>query len=71
MSGTIRRTNNPGGTAGGRFIFTVEDNGEGANDPPDRVSPIVLLPPGSPQNCTNFTNITFLVIEGGNVRVDP
>jgi hypothetical protein len=72
MSGTIRRiVNNPGGTAGGRAIFTVEDNGEGANDPPDRVSSILLLPPGSNQDCSNFTNTTSIAIEGGNIRVDP
>jgi hypothetical protein len=71
MSGTIRRTNNPGGTVGGRTIFTVEDNGEGDDDPPDRVSQLLLLPPGSNQDCTNFTNTTSIAIEGGNIRVDP
>ncbi|SRR6266550_1748640 len=71
MSATIRRTNNPGGTAGGRAIFTVEDNGEGAADPPDRVSSILLLPPGSNQDCSNFTNASSIAIVGGNVRVDP
>lgn len=71
MSGTIRRTNNPGATPGGRTIFTVEDNGEGASDPPDRVSQLILLPPGSNQDCTNVTNTTSIAIEGGNIRVDP
>jgi hypothetical protein len=71
MSGTIRKINNPGGTVGGRSIFKVEDYGEGADDPADHVSQILLVPPGSTLDCMTFTPVTSIAIVGGNVRVDP
>lgn len=71
MSGPIRRTDNPAGTVGGRTIFRVEDYGEGADAPADRVSALVLFPPGSTSDCTNFTPATSIALVGGNIRVDP
>src|SRR5687768_10973584 len=70
MSGTIRRSDNPAGPEGGRTIFRVEDYGEGADSPPDRVSMLALFPPGGTEDCANFTPTTSIAIIGGNIRVD-
>jgi hypothetical protein len=74
MSGTVLRSTNPAAPAGGRAIFTVEDNGEGADDTPDtpdRVSMLFNFPAGSTVDCMTFTPIANLSIIGGNIRVDP
>ena len=70
MSGTITRHTNPL-LEGGRSIFTVVDNGEGANSPPDQVSVLVLQPVGSTVDCQALTPPPNLEVIGGNVRVDP
>ena len=70
MSGTIRRSDNPAAVEGGRTIFRVEDYGEGADSPPDRVSMLALFPPGTTSDCETFTPVTSIPIVGGNIRVD-
>jgi hypothetical protein len=71
LSGPIRKHTDPafeGWTAG----FRVEDNGEGSNESPDRVSVIFVVPPGR-DNCQAFTpgEPSMRVLEGGNVQVRP
>lgn len=77
LSGPIRRHTNPLFEEGFVTVFRVEDNGEGANDPPDQVSVLQIHPPpapGQPEvNCRSGTLPAFAMrpIEGGNVQVRP
>jgi hypothetical protein len=71
MSGVIQRSDNPNAPPGATSVFRVEDNGEGADDPPDRVSQLVNLPPGSTDNCQTITPVILFPLEGGNVQVRP
>lgn len=71
ISGTITQHTDPaeiGTTAG----LAVEDNGEGANAPPDRTTLLFGFPPGTPA-CMLFgpaDAAPFLMpIEGGNLQV--
>ncbi len=67
MSGTITRSNNPTFPVGGRFIFSVMDNGEGAAAPPDLITFAFLIPPAT--NCNNTTLAPNQVVEHGNIQV--
>jgi hypothetical protein len=70
MSGTITRSNDPT-LEGRRGIFRVEDNGEGANDPPDGASLTAVLPPGSMLDCQVLPGPNPIPIQHGNVQVSP
>jgi hypothetical protein len=70
LSGPTRKHTNPA-FEGGTTIFRVEDNGEGADSPPDRVSQLVIFMPGSPLDCHTFTPVVLLPVEGGNIQVRP
>ena len=70
MSGPITNSSNPvfeGRTA----IFRVQDNGEGANSPPDGLSLLFIFPAGSTASCNINFVFPFMPIEGGNVQVKP
>lgn len=71
MSGVIQRSDNPAAHPGATSVFRVEDNGEGADDPPDRVSQVVNLPPGSTADCQTITPVILIPLVGGNVQVRP
>ena len=71
MSGRVQRSTNPAAPAGSMTIFRVEDNGEGADDLPDQVSALVILPADSPSNCQNLTPAVLLPLVGGNIQVRP
>ena len=71
MSGPSERSTNPAAPEGSISIFRVEDNGEGADDPPDRVSQLLIFPPGSAENCQTFTPATLIPLIGGNIQVRP
>ena len=71
LSGRVTRSTNPLAPEGSISLFRVEDNGQGANDAPDRVSQLLNVPADSPTNCTNFTPATLFQIVGGNVQVMP
>lgn len=67
LSGTVVRSDNPlfeGQTA----IFTVQDNGERANDPPDLISLAFIFPPSS-LTCKTSIPAPNLVVERGNIQV--
>jgi hypothetical protein len=67
LSGTVTHSNNPA-LVGLAVLFAAQDNGEGANDPPDELS---LAAVGGPFNCTNFPGVIPMnPIEGGNIQVD-
>ena len=70
LSGPIRKHTNPA-LEGGTTVFRVEDNGEGTNDPPDRVSVLMNFAPGSTEDCTTVTPAIMFPIEGGNIQVRP
>ncbi len=76
MSGTITRTRHtlPEVLEGRTFRVTVQDNGEGRNDPPDQVSliraPVVGFPEPPETQCLAQTPVLPLQpIERGNVQV--
>jgi hypothetical protein len=70
MSGTLKHTDPSAPVQEGFSIFAVQDNGEGANDPPDRVSNLFSRS-FAPFNCETqmpLGGITFEV-ERGNIQV--
>ena len=77
VSGIISNVQNPGITGipeGAVFMLFVEDNGEGASAPPDRISPFIYGVP--PFSCTNAAIQDFLAartdpLESGNFQVTP
>jgi hypothetical protein len=71
MSGPSQRSTNPAAPLGSSSILRVVDNGEGADDAPDQVSMLIIVPPGSTSNCMNFTPATMLPLVGGNIQVRP
>ena len=71
MSGPAQRSTNPAAPAGTRAIFRVEDNGEGADDLPDRVSQLIIVPEDSPSDCQTFTPAILFPLVGGNIQVRP
>ncbi len=72
MSGTITHSNNPNFPVGLGAVFSVTDNGEGANSPPDTVSLVSFDIPSPAFACTSFAvPPPFVPITGGNVQVRP
>lgn len=71
MSGVITQSNNPTFPEGSHTYFTVRDNGEGANDPPDLMSDISIFSSTSTITCNNMMLLPFMVIEAGNIQVEP
>ena len=83
-SGPVTRSSDPGTIAVGRIaVFAVEDNGEGANAPPDRITTIPDYDP--PKSCNDFSVSesglrddtsgtlvrTWRAIEAGQIQVRP
>jgi hypothetical protein len=64
-AGTVTSSNSPAWPVGARMIFTVEDNGEGANAPVDRIS---LVYQGN-YNCQLVSAPIDREVEGGNIQV--
>jgi hypothetical protein len=68
MSGTITQSSNPELIAPGRIgVFGVEDNGEGANAPADRITTIPDYAP--PKSCNEFTFVDSTLREVANPAV--
>jgi hypothetical protein len=65
MSGVVTETNTPA-LLGAGVRFSVTDNGEGKNDPADKIS---LTFVGGPTCSVPF--IGTIPIEGGNIQVKP
>jgi hypothetical protein len=58
------------GSEGAEGYFTVVDNGEGANDPPDLASPAVGGTPGvALEHCTRGRPRPLIPISSGNVQI--
>jgi len=70
MSGPVRKHTNPV-FEGSRSLIRVDDNGEGADDPPDGVSMLTIFPPDSEFDCMTFTPAATFPIVGGNVQIRP
>lgn len=74
MSGNITKSDNPIYPVGNKVIFRVFDNGEGANDPPDVMTDVVVYPPTTPGDChtgLGLLPVTVMVVEEGNIQVRP
>ena len=74
VGGIVTRSTSPSFVVGRKAIFSVEDNGEGPNEPADRVSFVLHATsdttPGTCQTITPSAAATFDV-EKGNVQVRP
>jgi hypothetical protein len=72
MSGTVKKVSDPSGLVqeGWFSIFAVQDNGEGANDPPDRVSNL-LSRSFAPWDCESVVPPGGIIfeVERGNIQV--
>lgn len=68
MSGTITRSNNTA-IVGDGGVFAVQDNGEGANSPPDLISFVAFGPPAPNLNCHTIQIMPTVPVERGNVQV--
>jgi hypothetical protein len=69
-SGPITQTSDPGIVAVGRIaVFAVEDNGEGVNAPPDRVTTIPDYEP--PKTCSEFSVDGDGLYDASGVLVRP
>ena len=67
FSGIVKNEKSP--NFGSTFIFAVQDNGEGSNDPPDLVLGAELSPLGL-VDCTTFVpNAPPFPVSEGNVQV--
>jgi hypothetical protein len=68
MSGPITQSSNPGLIAPGRIaVFGVEDNGEGANAPSDRITTIPDY--AAPKSCDEFTFVDGTLRDVANLEV--
>lgn len=70
MSGVIQRSTNPAAPPGATSVFRVEDNGEGADDPPDQVSQLANFASGA-VSCQTLTPVNLFPLAGGNIQVRP
>ena len=52
-------------------IFSVQDNGEGSDSPPEMVSNLTFVDPATGVSCENFTPRVMFVVLSGNVQVNP
>ena len=74
VSGIAWSATGPGNTNGDGAIFAVEDNGQGANAAPDRVTYAYT---GSGLVCTDFHTVAdidqslFYDVDGGNIQLHP
>ena len=71
MSGRTQRSTNPAAPAGTVALFRVEDNGEGADDAPDRVSQLLIFPANSTESCQTVTPAILFPLVGGNIQLRP
>jgi hypothetical protein len=70
ISGPVTRSTIPG-IEGLRGITSVQDNGEGADAPPDMTAwPTPLVPQSSSLDCNTLALPANQVVEFGNVQVD-
>lgn len=70
LSGPIQEHMNPA-LIGQTQIFRIEDNGEGSDDSPDRMSILFFRTPESGIDCRTFVPPVVTPIEGGNLQVKP
>jgi hypothetical protein len=73
LGGVVEHSNTPLAPPGTEVIWTVIDNGEGANDPPDLTSDFFTSVPVLTQaHCTVGLNLApFLPVLSGNLQVHP
>jgi hypothetical protein len=73
VSGVVTNSHGPDDFVGWIGTFEVIDNGEGANDPADRISLVFLFSPPTTISCTSFMFSSFSTspIEAGNIQVNP
>ena len=72
VSGIVTKATGPTAVqVGWKSIFHVQDNGEGANDPPDTISLVFSFPPSVAVDCTTPFVLPMLTIDDGNIQVKP
>jgi hypothetical protein len=69
ISGTI--TKSSVGAEGDTAVFSVMDNGQGANSPPDMISLVFFTSPSPTFTCNTFFPTPNNAVEHGNIQVRP
>lgn len=72
IGGVVTNSNNSS-LVGKPCVFTVIDNGEGDNAPPDELSFFVTFATGPTEDCNGPTvhSLTLNLIEAGDIQVKP
>jgi hypothetical protein len=70
ISGTVTSSNNPLLDTFSAVVFTVVDNGEGDDGPPDMISFTFFDVPSPAFTCTTYFPAADQTIIGGNVQVN-
>jgi hypothetical protein len=72
ISGIVTRTSDPARVREGwEGLFQVQDNGEGANSPPDLMSTVLFHEVGIGPDCSVPSEFDMVPISRGNVQVRP
>ncbi len=71
LSGPVTRSDNPDTFVGAVFVWRVEDNGEGPDAPPDRISDFLWRPEDNfpPGACIRQPDLITYPWDNGNVQV--
>jgi hypothetical protein len=73
LTGLVTNSNTDRFPEGSKLYITAQDNGEGVNDPPDRVQ-VLVISPSSPIfsiDCNTTLRPGRLPVERGNISVNP
>jgi hypothetical protein len=72
LSGIVTRSSKPELVPlGYEGLFQVRDNGQGGQDPPDLMSPVLLHEVGIGPDCLIPSEFDLVPVEGGNIEIDP
>jgi len=72
MAGVVEQSDADFVPPGTPVVWTIVDNGEGNNDPPDLTSDFFLATPAQAQfHCDVGFALAFLPVRGGNLQVHP
>jgi hypothetical protein len=69
LSGVVTQSDNPLFPVGRGAIFRVVDNGEGANDPVDMMTDVIIFAVPSALRCQTNFSAPLMPVEEGNIQV--
>jgi hypothetical protein len=72
VGGVIDQSSTPLASVGTHVLWTIVDNGEGANDPPDQTSDFIPVSPAQAAfHCATGFNLQLIPVQSGNLQVRP